>query len=204
MKIAWILGWAVPEPWFAALARAAFPRAAHVFVAAAPGALGKLETGAPFDWVVGYSLGTLLLLGWATSDGRWGRVALLAPIFAFPREADLGGRIFRAQLRLLGRQVSRDPQASLADFYQRAGLDVPGNAAAALPVDQLLWGLERLEHDAVQPPLPAGWRAWCGADDALLDATRLQAIDPAVTIVAGATHHPGALLRAFAGEAGAT
>jgi len=203
MKIAWILGWAVPEAWFEPLARAAFPRAAHRFVAAEPDALLKLAAEAPFDWVAGYSLGTLLLLAGAIQAGSWGKVALLAPIFAFPREADLGGKVFRAQLRHFARQLARDPRAALADFYHRAGLDVPPDAAAQT-LESLLWGLERLENERVAPPLPAGWRAWCGADDALLDAARLHAIEPSVTIVGGATHHPAGLLRAFAEESSRT
>jgi hypothetical protein len=88
----------------------------------------------------------------------------------------------------------------LTDFYAQAGLDVPSAESSTLAIETLLWGLARLEEDSIDPPLPAGWRAWCGADDALLDAARLHAIEPAVTIVGGATHHPAGLLRAFAEE----
>lgn len=199
MKIGWLMGWAVPEAWFASLARNAFPAAEHVFIAAAPDALARLEKAGPFDWVAGYSLGSLLLLGAAEQAGRIGRVALLAPIFAFPREAELGGRIAAGQVRQLARWLRRDPRAALADFYARAGLDVPPEGAL-VKVEDLLWGLERLEKDRAEPPLPAGWSAWCGANDALLDAVRLQALAPSVQIIAGATHHPAVLLRAFAGE----
>jgi thioesterase domain-containing protein len=202
MKIGWLMGWAVPEAWFAALARSAFPAAEHVFVAAAPDALARLEKAGPFDWVAGYSLGSLLLLRTAARAGRIGRVALLAPIFAFPRETELGGRVAVAQVRSLARWLRRDPRAALADFYARAGLDVPPEGALVM-VEDLLWGLERLESDRAEPPLPAGWTAWCGANDALLDAARLQALAPSVRIIPGATHHPAALLRAFAGEVAA-
>jgi hypothetical protein len=202
MKIGWLLGWAVPEAWFEPLAHAAFPNAIHAFFPATPDALRRLEEAGPFDWIAGYSLGTLLLLGHAAEAGHWGKVALLAPIFAFPREADLGGRVFRGQLRHLARQLARDLHGPLANFYLAAGLDVPDEAASSLTSKNLLWGLERLENDAVKPPLPAGWRAWCGADDALLDAAQLHAIDPSVTIVDDATHHPRALLSAFAKEMG--
>jgi len=200
MKIGWLMGWAVPEAWFGPLARQVWPDAEHVFVAAEPDALAQLEKAGPFDWVAGYSLGSLLLLGEAARASRLGRVALLAPIFAFPREAELGGRVARVQVKQLSRWLRRDARAALADFYARAGLDVPPEYAPAAATDALLWGLERLENDRAEPPLPANWRAWCGADDALLDATRLCALAPSVQIVAEATHHPAALLRAFAYE----
>jgi len=203
MKIGWLMGWAVPEAWFAPLARNAFPTAEHEFVAAVPDALAQLEKAGPFDWVAGYSLGSLLLLRAAERAGRIGRVALLAPIFAFPREAQLGGRIAAGQVRSLARWLRRDPRAALVDFYARAGLDVPPEGAL-VRVEDLLWGLECLENNRTEPPLPAGWQAWCGANDALLDAARLQALAPSARIIAGATHHLAALLRAFADEVTST
>jgi malonyl-CoA O-methyltransferase len=200
MKIGWLMGWAVPETWFAPLVRQVLPEAEHVFVAAEPDALAQLEKAGPFDWVVGYSLGSMLLLREAARTERLGRVALLAPIFAFPREAELGGRVAQTQVRQLSRWLRRDAPAALADFYARAGLDVPPEPAPAAATDILLWGLERLENDRTEPPVPEGWRAWCGTNDALLDAARLGELAPSVQIVAGATHHPAALLRAFAHE----
>jgi hypothetical protein len=149
---------------------------------------------------VGYSLGSLLLLREAARANQLGRVALLAPIFAFPREAELGGRVAQTQVRQLSRWLRRDAPAALADFYARAGLEVPQKHVPAVTTDALLWGLEHLENDRAEPPLPANWRAWCGVNDALLDATRLCQLAPSVQIVAGATHHPAALLSAFAEE----
>jgi hypothetical protein len=203
MTIGWLLGWAVPETWFEAQARAVFPGAAHRCFPASPQGLARLAAQAPFDWVAGYSLGALLLLGDPARANRCGRVALLAPIFAFAREAGLGGRVARAQVRLLARQLARDARGPVEDFYARAGLDVPADAVAGLLHDELLWGLARLEGDAVSPTLPPGWRAWCGAADPLLDAALLHGLEPAVAVVPGATHHPGELLRAFAAELGA-
>jgi hypothetical protein len=202
VRIGWLLGWAVPAAWFEPLARAAFPAADHVFRPPAPGALAELESEGPFDWVAGYSLGTLLLLGDPARAPRTQRVALLAPIFAFPLEAGLGGTVSRSRLRQLARWLQREPAAALADFYQRAGLDIAATAPTPAVANALAWGLQRLDQDGVAPPMPAGWRGWCGAADPLLDAARLNAVDPAVAIVAGATHHPAALLRAFAAEAG--
>jgi len=234
MTIGWLLGWAVPEPWFRALAQEAFPEAQHVFAAAAPGALDRLEAAGPFDWLAGYSLGTLLLLSNPAQSERIGRrVALLAPIFAFPREALSGGRIPRAEILLLARRLRRDPVSALANFYTLAGLDLPADRGSLLPDavyegakggsllpragpdlpsgdrdggsllpngGSLFWGLERLERDAVAPRLPEGWRGWCGAGDGLLDAEMLHALEPGVGVVAGAGHHPRALMEVFARE----
>ena len=201
-KIGWVLGWAVPEAWFAPLVRKEFPDTQHVFVAAIPDVFECLEATGPFDWIVGYSLGSLLLLGDVARAERLGRVALLAPTFAFPKEKNVGGRVAVVQLRQLARWLRRDPQAAIADFYQRAQLDVvltePPSAAV---LADLAWGLERLEHNAVPPPLPVGWSAWCGSDDPLLEAVHLHELSPEIVVVPGGGHHPAALLRAFAKEA---
>ena len=198
MKMGWLLGWAVPEAWFAPLVRENFPRDEHVFFPAGPEVVARLHAAGPFDHVVGHSLGAHLLLAANARGNRIDRVSLLAPIFSFPVEENLGGRVARTQVRHLTRWLRRDPAAALADFYLRAGLDVP---AATAPIDEtenLLWGLERLECDRVAPSLPAGWRAWVGADDPMLNAARLATIVPDIMIVPQATHHPIGLLRALA------
>jgi SAM-dependent methyltransferase len=231
MRIAWVLGWAVPEEWFGLLVKTILPDADHHFFPATEAGLAHLcepvplkhdpasvkhesvpidYEHVPFDWVVGYSLGSLLLLcerchgltknNNNSKDMAPTRVALLAPIFAFPREAGLGGKVPEAQIRQLARGLSRDPRNALEGFYRYAGLNVPSADVPTPPVEDLLWGLQRLEADRVDPPLPAGWRAWCGADDTLLDAARLREVCPEVTVVAGATHHPRALIEAFAAE----
>jgi len=199
MKIGWLTGWAVPAPWFEALLHRALPEAEHFLVQPGPDALAKLEKAAPFDWVGGYSLGSLLLLREAARASRLGQVALFAPIFAFPREAGLGGRVARAQVRQLSRWLRRDAPAALTDFYAQAGLDVVPETGM-FTLGDLLWGLDCLENDCAEPPLPAGWCAWCGDKDALLDAVRLQALSADVRILSGATHHPAALLHAFAAD----
>ena len=198
MKMGWLLGWAIPEKWFAPLATAAFPDVVHRYFPATPDAVTQLQAAGPFDRVVGYSLGSLLLLQAAARGVACGEVTLLAPVFAFPREENLGGKIARAHVRQLSRWLRRDAGAALNDFYQRAGLDISPEPRASDAIENLLWGLERLEQDRAVPHLPAGWRAWCGADDALLDAPQLAGSVSGVAIVAGGTHHPAGLLRAMA------
>jgi len=55
--------------------------------------------------------------------------------------------------------------------------------------------LERLMEDRVEPPMPAGWRAYVGDDDVFLSAEELRRIDPVIVRVAGGTHHPEVLIR---------
>jgi hypothetical protein len=196
-RIAWILGWAVPEAWFAAIARAEAPRWDHVFFEAAPDAVARATKDRTFDSIGGYSLGAHLLL----AEGSVVPAVLLAPIFAFPREAGAGGRLPRAQVKALSRWLHREPQAAIADFYHRVGLGaMPPMEIAAATLDRLQWGLTQLENNGVPPVLPPGWSAWCGADDPLLDAEKLHTLVPAVRVVGGVGHHPAALLRAWTAD----
>jgi hypothetical protein len=197
-RIGWINGWAVPEDWFRQKVEESFPVAEHAIVAPTPGALDRLEAGGPYDWVAGYSLGSLLLLREAERVSRLGRVVLLAPIFAFPREAGAGGRVARAQLRQLTRWLRCDARMALADFYRRAGLDVAvadGAEFTTAEMGALLWGLER---EGVAPGLPDGWCSWCGSADPLLDAAWLRGLSPKIVVVGGVGHDPAGLLLKFA------
>ncbi|MBW8782243.1 MAG: hypothetical protein JF599_10210 [Verrucomicrobia bacterium] len=199
MKIGWVMGWAVPEVWFSAQVRAAFPDAEHFFFAPTEAALTGLEQAGPLDCVAGYSLGAHCLLAEAGRVARLGaRVTLLAPILAFPAEEALGGRVARTQVRYLARWLKRDRPAALADFYSRAGLDLTPEEAAELSMETLNAGLVRLEQGRVEPPVPDGWRLYLGDHDALLDATALARQLPGLVAVANGTHHPAALLRAWA------
>ena len=201
MKVAWVLGWAVPLPWFARYAEATFPGAEHYFAEPGPDVWERLEGAGACDALGGYSLGAQLLLENQARAARVApRVGLLAPIFAFAQEAGLGGKIARAQIKFLARWLRRERAAALADFYLRAGLDVPADWSGALPGATLEWGLSRLENGAGQPPAPRDWKLFCGTDDALLDGAQLAALDPALQLVAGATHHPEKLMHAWARE----
>jgi hypothetical protein len=199
VKIGWIMGWAVPEVWFAAQVRAVFPNAEHIFFEPTEAALTGLEQAGALDAVAGYSLGAHWLLAEAGRVARLGaRVTLLAPILAFPEEEALGGRVARTQVRYLARWLKRDRTAALADFYGRAGLDLTPEEVAGLSLETLHAGLVRLEQGRVEPPAPAGWRLYLGDHDALLDSAALARQLPGLITVRNGTHHPAALLRAWA------
>lgn len=205
MRIAWIMGWAVPEAWFAPWARGAFPHAEHGFFEPGPNWLAHVGASGPWDAIAGYSLGSLLVSREAAAVGRLApRVALLAPVLAFASEEGLGGRFSRAQVKFLARRLRSDRKAALIDFYRGAGLS--GCDADALTASDglLQWGLERLADDRAELPLPKGWRVFAGEADVLLDAETLARVEPAVVRVAGAMHHPDALMRAWAADQAAT
>jgi hypothetical protein len=200
MNWLWISGWAVPPDWFAEQARAVWPGFTHTAVAAHD-ANSALAVGG-FDLLGAYSLGTLWLLRHASQIPANTPVALLAPIFAFPAEAGLGGRIPRAQLRAQRRHLRRDAPAALLEFAQLSGLaalniPTPPNEFSADHLAALDTGLGWLE-DWTAPAPPAHWQGWVGADDPLLDSTRLRALWAALSVVPGAGHSPIPLLRAAA------
>ena len=194
MRLGWIPGWAVPLGAFGDLVRTLAPGAEHILVSPTARAVEDLLEQGPFDRLIGYSLGSLLLL---RSQGGFGCGAdLLAPIFAFPLEEGLGGRKRRASVRSLARRLRGDPGAALDRFRIQAGLSGldgdPGSVA------DLEWGLMELEKGRVEPPLPPGWRAWVGSEDPFLDAALLAARSPAIRTVKGAGHGPEPLVREWA------
>ena len=199
MRIAWLLGWAVPAEWFSAEAGRALPQAEHVCVPAAPDWRARLESLPACDALGGYSLGTLLLLGargWVAE--RWTTVGLLAPIWAFPSEAGRGGRVPRSQLKALSGRVRRDPAKACADFREWAGIGAAQGDAG--PPETLRWGLEQLDVLSAEPGLPEGWNAYAGGQDTLLDASGLAREAPGLRVIDGAGHEPMPLFRAWAEE----
>lgn len=198
-RVGWVLGWAIPREWFAALVASLLPNAEHILVDPDARTFELLEAQAPYDVLVGYSLGSLLLLREAPrANALTPRVELLAPIFSFCREANLGGRVPRANLRALAKLLARDPAQALAAFYATAQLKGQVWDPRVLPADALLWGLQQLDHSSVPAMLPDGWGACVGANDSLLDAARLQEIVPSLRILPHATHHPRDLVASLA------
>ena len=198
VRMAWIMGWAVPQLWFAAQVRSVFPEAEHFFFEPVGSVVAVLEIQGAFGWVVGYSLGAHLLLAEAARVSRLGaKVVLLAPFSAFSAEEGMGGRVKRTQVRYLARWVRRERNAALDDFYAKAALDVTAEMAVGISLETLVEGLIRLELGRVETPVPSDWRMFMGEQDSLMDAVVLAQKFPALVVVSGVTHHPTALLRAW-------
>jgi hypothetical protein len=195
----WIGGWGVPPEWHELQAAAVFPHAKHRAVPPDPAGRWREERSC-YDRVIGYSLGAFLLLE-AEQESPCDRpVALLAPFFAFPAEAGLGGKVALTRLRYLQRWFRREPEAALHDFYRRAGLPELGeHGDLPYPLEILFAGLDTLKNGRLAPRIPTGALAFAGKDDTLLDASRLNALCPEIRVLADAGHHPDSLVRALAG-----
>lgn len=196
----WICGWAVSREHFRELCQTHFSGWRHDVQPATEAGLVRGFAGQP-ERVGGYSLGSLLVLR-ALAEGRLpGSVRggiLLAPFAAYPAEEGRGGRVRRAQLEILRRRLGREVDAAVEDFRQRARLTIPVQNPSE--PETLLEGLAVLNGPGLPGPLriDAGLSAFCGADDALLDPTRLADDFPALHVVPGAGHDPAALLAAAA------
>ncbi len=195
----WIGGWGVPPEWHERQAAAIFPYAEHRAVPPDPAGRWREERSS-YARVIGYSLGAFLLLE-AEQESPCDRpVALLAPFFAFPAEANLGGKVALTRLHYLQRWFRREPVAALHDFYRRAGLPELGKTGnLPYPLEILFAGLDSLRAGRLPPRISAGALAFAGKDDALLDTSRLHALCPELQLLADAGHHPAPLTRALAG-----
>jgi hypothetical protein len=197
-RMAWVMGWAVPEKWFAELVRTQWPSGDHVFFAPGPDLWTHLEESGRFDGLCGYSLGALILLSAPARAARLaGQITLLAPIWSFASEDGAGGRLSRTELRMLERGLRHNPGKAIRNFYARVGLDADPADLSEQVRDALPWGLAMLSAQTLEPHLPDGWEAWCGSDDPLVDAVLLHGRVPKLRVIPGANHHPRRLLAAM-------
>lgn len=190
-KWIWISGWGVPTEWFKGLVEQAIPDGEHSVVP--PTAQGVRNINwREYDSVGGYSLGAFLLLCERKELER--PALLLSPFFGYTSEMGFGGAVGQVQVQYLKRWVKREPLAALTDFYARAKLPLGPPADLPYPLDDLLWGLDRLAHDTTEPQLPPPWSGLIGAKDPFLDSRRLCAFEPKLKVVQDAGHAPAPLL----------
>ncbi len=155
---------------------------------------------APEDCVIAYSLGALLLLKAAEKNQFvHGNTFLFAPFFAFPREAEQGGRIAGTQIKFLRRWLKKDWCAAILDFYQRAELDFTLGENPPASLEALDAGLEILQNERVLtfPPSAKNWHFIWGENDALLDCEKLKQLPFPLKnclVVSAGTHNLGTLL----------
>jgi hypothetical protein len=198
-RMAWILGWAIPAEWFKTKVLHHFPDDRHTLINASEDFFLYLKKDAPYDHIIGYSLGSLIvLLNQDRIQPLTTQVTLLSPILAFTREKNLGGLISLTQLQYAKRSLKSDPRKACLDFYAHAGLDIPEALISSLNVDNLNWGLEQLEYKAYSSPIPKMWNVYAGQLDLLTSADFIKREIPQATIIEQATHEPTLLIKAIA------
>lgn len=205
MKILAVNGWGLKRDWFHRQVQVAFPAAAITVIQppetdVSPAAALEGDAKA-VDLYLGYSLGSLWLIGHRRRIPAGAKKALLAPILAFPSEKNMGGCVTATQLRYLIRALRRaaDPRPLLASFYRDAGLGVL-NDAFPEPADpvHLIAGLEYLLNTHASALDAEGFITITGEHDPLLDSGQLQRILPGLEIVPITGHAPLPLLKKLA------
>jgi len=174
VKIGWIGGWGIALDEIRPLAVAHAPDAEHLIF---PPVMGAAEHLTNCDRVIGWSLGAHLLLEAAARGVQLPKqVFLIAPFTSFCSEHGKCGKVSETQVHWLKRWVEKEPLAALADFRQRAGLHPTTNKELPYEKEYLLAGLDILTEPAgialvsfARQGLPAGWEAYVGANDNLLN-----------------------------------
>jgi hypothetical protein len=200
MKITAICGWALPEEWFRQLVKSYFPKA-EVRACYPKNPESEEEAATIFDskpdWVIGYSLGSLWLLFHKGRIPPQTKVILMAPILAFPAEKNLGGTTPLGKLNYQKKILSSSENylTSLKGFFDLSGIRLLENDLQQLySREVLIRGLDFLETVSVSPKTTQDCVAITGLRDPLLDANRLKALIPHLTLVEKCDHSPHKLL----------
>ena len=196
LHVGWVLGWAVPVAWFKTKVEESFPTYKHTFIEPSKDALVQLTHHAPYDIVVGYSLGSLLLLNHKEDvDKLTKKVVLLSPIIGFTREMNLGGKIKLADLKATKLRIKRNPQETLRGFYALADLTFSEAYLTSFDTNVLSDGLDMLESMSITSELPQSWMYLLGEKDALLDSHVLKEKIPHLILIKEGTHAFDSLLK---------
>ncbi len=200
MKITAICGWALPEEWFRQLVSSYFPEA-EVRACYPKNPENKKEAIEVFDskpdWVIGYSLGSLWLLVHKNNIPPQTKVALMAPILAFPAEKNLGGKTPFGKLKYQKKMLSssEDYLTSLKGFFDLSEIRLPENdLQQPYRREILIRGLDFLETVSVSPQTAKDCVAIAGLRDPLLDGNQLKELIPHLTLVEECGHSPHKLL----------
>jgi len=186
----WLGGWGFPVTEMQRIVSAWRPEVEHVVLPPDPRWRSNLQAAfdeRPVDRLLGYSLGTMLLL--RESDSLPATpVTLFAPILDFRAESGQGGRFEGRRLTILIRWLRRDPMAALKDFAQQAGMrDRSHLTELPYALDDLIWGIEQLRQAPATRAVET-MDGFIGAEDKLLDAERIHAICPQWTVLPSVGH----------------
>ena len=200
IKITAICGWALPEEWFCQLVKSYFPKAE--VRACYPENPGDKEEaaeilGSSLNWVIGYSLGSLWLMVHKHMIPPQAKVILIAPIFAFPAEKNMGGTTPLAKLKYQKKMLSssEDYISSLKGFFDLSGIRLPEkDFEQSHSRETLIRGLEFLETACVPPSIAQNCITITGMRDPLSDSNRLKELVPHLVLLEDCDHSPHKML----------
>lgn len=205
INITAVSGWAIATEWFHDRIAQSFPHA-HIKVIyplhpESPAEAEELLNGQASDLYIGYSLGSLWLLRHRQCLPQTAIKALLAPILAFTKEQNSGGKTSIAQIKYFIKLLKSNSGGThaLMDFYTRCNFKVPDSWKSHIPERQaLIRGLEFLGGTAVPASSANGFLAIIGEEDNFLDPAMLKYKLPHLDIVTKAGHEPEQLLEHLA------
>ena len=150
----------------------------------------------PADLYLGYSLGSLWMFQYRDFFPKSSVKAVLAPILAFTKEHNMGGKTTSPQLNYLIRLLKQsNSEAPLIDFYTNCDIPFPKILLKSLPNRQILIkGLEFLQSVIAVKSSVFDFKVIVGDNDIFLDSTKLKKLIPQTEIVSGAGHAPDQLL----------
>lgn len=205
MTITAICGWAIAPEWFHERIARSFPnaqiKAIYPHYPDNPDEARELLASNPSDIYIGYSLGSLWLLRHRENLPQTAIKALLAPILAFTKEQNMGGKTSIVQIKYFIKMLKNNAGDSdaLMDFYARCNFKVPESWKESIPDHQtLIRGLEFLGNTQVSAERAEGFQAIIGEDDNFLDPIMLKCKLPCLDIITKAGHEPEPLLEHLA------
>lgn len=205
LTITAVCGWALPPEWFHEQIEICFPETKiNVLTPSQPSDLQEAERllkSSKSDLYIGYSLGSLWLMTYQELLPQGSVKAVLAPILAFVRERNRGGKTPETTLKYLIRTLKRNSDAPklLREFYSSAGIHFSESWLKNIPDHKvLLNGLEFLHTAPVPKKEAQNFIALVGKEDGFLNGNELQRYIPQLEIVSSADHAPGPLLNRLA------
>ena len=204
MRITAVSGWAIPTDWFSEQIQKYFINSeVNVIYPSNPFDTEEARRQIykkPADLYLGYSLGSLWMFRHRELFPKKSIKAVLAPILAFTKEHDMGGKTTSTQLNYLIKLLKgSDNENPLLDFYANCDIPFPKILLKTLPSRSILIkGLEFLQSVIASKNSVFDFKVIVGDNDVFLDAMKLKNLIPQTQIVSGAGHAPDLLLSKLA------
>ena len=204
MRITAISGWAIPTDWFSEQIEKYFKNSEiNVIYPTNPFDIEEARimlSEKPADLYLGYSLGSLWMFRHHELFPKKSIKAVLAPILAFTKEHNMGGKTTSAQLNYLIKLLKKNEDENpLVDFYTNCDIPFPRLLLKTLPSRTILIkGLEFLQSVIASKGSVFDFKVIVGDNDIFLDAIKLKNLIPQTQIVSGAGHAPDQLLKTLA------